>query len=101
MSTWALLSFLTAFSPPNPDPMTTTRCRRWGAVFSGSALMIWLLLDGDCVHYYVSHADLPLSSSNPVISPTRAVARDAPRRAGQSPTSGRSTSAAAVTTPGV
>src|ERR1700742_4324345 len=80
MSTSALLSFWTAFSPPNPDPMTTTWCRRFEAVSTGWALIIWLLLDGDCVDSYVSHADLPLSSSNAVISPTRAVERDAARQ---------------------
>jgi hypothetical protein len=38
---------------------------------------------------------------NRVISPTRVVERDAPRWPRQRPTSGRSASAAAVTTPGV
>jgi hypothetical protein len=30
---------LTAFNPPNPDPMTTTRCRRFDAVSSGWTFM--------------------------------------------------------------
>ena len=49
MSTLARLSFLTAFSPPNPDPMTTTRCRRSVRVF-GLGVHALVLLGGDWVH---------------------------------------------------
>ena len=58
-------------------------------------------LSGDFVHLYVSRPDLQLSTSSGVITPTRDVERDAARQVGQRPTSGRSASAAAVTTPGV
>src|ERR1700739_3257896 len=47
MSTLACLSFFAALSPPNPEPMITTRCRRSGpAVVSGWGLMFGLLLTG-------------------------------------------------------
>src|SRR5277367_6216768 len=101
MSTLACLSFLTAFRPPNPDPITTTRCLRLAPVSSGWALIVWLLLSGDWVHLHVSRPDLQLSTLTHVISHTRAAERDAARRAAQRPTSGRNASAAAVTTPGV
>src|ERR1700730_15371716 len=40
MSTSACLRAFVAVSPPNPDPMTTTRCRGFGsAVASGVAFM--------------------------------------------------------------
>src|ERR1700722_8386344 len=101
MSTSALLSFLTAFRPPNPDPMTTTRCRRLSPETSGWTFMAWLLLSGDCIHLHNSRPDLQLSTLVGVIAHTRNVRCDAPGYQGQRPTSGRSASPRAVTTPGV
>src|ERR1700751_1243699 len=47
MATLASLTFFAALSPPNPDPMMTTRCRRSvPAVASGWGLMFSLLLTG-------------------------------------------------------